>query len=143
MIVVRIIITKFSIYSMFDFFSIIYCNSQKFKLYTNFFFESIIIITCLWLIATKIIIFVKNFVVVVLFVVLFLVLFIIMWARNVRQIRYNELWICDNVKLLYKDKYVDLRRLIVEKIFFTSKFLKYSNKVFELLIFLQVERKTS
>jgi hypothetical protein len=67
----------------------------------------------------------------------------IMWARSVRQIRYSELWICDNVKLLYKDKYVDMRRLIVEKIFFTSKLLKYSSRIFESLTFLQAERKTN
>jgi hypothetical protein len=66
-----------------------------------------------------------------------------LWARNVRQIKYSELWICDNVKLLYKDKYVDMRRLIVEKISFTNRFFKYSSKAFESLIFLQVERKTS
>ncbi len=50
---------------------------------------------------------------------------------------------CDNVKLLYKDKYVDMQRLIVEKISFTSKLLKYSNEVLESLISLQVERKTN
>jgi hypothetical protein len=66
-----------------------------------------------------------------------------LWTRNVRQIKYNKLWICNNVKLLYKDKYVNMRRLIVEKIFFTSKFFKYSNEVFESLIFLQIERKTN
>jgi hypothetical protein len=66
-----------------------------------------------------------------------------LWARNVRQIRYNELWICDNVKLLYKDKYVNMRKLIVEKISFTNKFFKYSSEVFESLISSQAERKTS
>jgi hypothetical protein len=60
-----------------------------------------------------------------------------LWARTVRQVRYSELWICDNVKLLYKDRHVDMRRLIVEKISFTSRFLKYSNKILQLLISLQ------
>ncbi len=66
-----------------------------------------------------------------------------LWARSVQQIRYSELWICDHVKLLYKDRYVNMQRLIVEKISLTSKLLKYSNKAFESLISLQVERKTS
>jgi hypothetical protein len=67
----------------------------------------------------------------------------IMWARSVRQVRYSELWICDNVKLLYKDRYVDMRRLIVEKISFTNRLVKYSSRAFESLISLQAERKTN
>jgi hypothetical protein len=66
-----------------------------------------------------------------------------LWACNVWQIKYSELWICDNMKLLYKNRYVDMRKLIVKKIFFTSKFFKYSSKAFESLISLQAERKTN
>jgi hypothetical protein len=47
--------------------------------------------------------------------------------------------ICDNVKLFDKDKYVDMRRLIVEKMFFTNKLLKYSNNVLKSLIFLRAD----
>ncbi len=65
----------------------------------------------------------------------------LMWARSVRQIRYSELWICDNVKLLYKDKSVNMRRLIDEKISFTNKLFKYSNTILESLISLKIERK--
>ncbi len=51
--------------------------------------------------------------------------------------------ICDNMKLFDKNKYVNMQRLIVEKMFFTSKFSKHLNNVLESLIFLQIDRKTS
>ncbi len=51
--------------------------------------------------------------------------------------------ICDNVKLFDKDKYVDMQRLIVEKMSFTSKLLKYSNNALESLISLRADRETS
>jgi hypothetical protein len=51
--------------------------------------------------------------------------------------------ICDNVKLFDKNKYVNMRRLIVEKMFFTNRLFKYSNNVFESLIFLRVNKETS
>jgi hypothetical protein len=65
-----------------------------------------------------------------------------LWARSVRQVRYSELWICDNVKLLYKDRYVGMRRLIVEKISPTSRLLKYPGRALESLTPLQAGRKT-
>ncbi len=51
--------------------------------------------------------------------------------------------ICDNVKLFDKDRYVDMRRLIVEKMSFTNKLLKYSNSVLESLTSLRVDRETN
>ncbi len=51
--------------------------------------------------------------------------------------------ICDNVKLFDKDKYVDMQRLIVEKMFLTSKLLKYSNNVLESLTSLRVDKETN
>ncbi len=51
--------------------------------------------------------------------------------------------ICDNVKLFDKDKYVNMRKLIVEKMFFTNKFFKYLSNVFESLTFLRVDKETN
>ncbi len=51
--------------------------------------------------------------------------------------------ICDNVKLFDKSKYVDMQKLIVEKMFLTSKFFKYLNNVFKSLISLRVDKEMS
>ncbi len=64
----------------------------------------------------------------------------ILWARSVLWDKIQRAMnICDNVKLFDKDKYVDMRRLIVKKMFLTSKLLKYSNSVLESLILLQAD----